>query len=96
MALTSQQNIPKQPEVKEPWTFRRLFPLSSIGAISKMFVSPLEALLGYVVFIVGIAILAGRDVPVLFYGLSACLLGAVVYERLTRPVETKSKKDAIK
>jgi len=93
MAITSEQNIPTRKEPTEPWTFRRLFPLKTVDTLTKMFVSPLEILLGYIVLILGIATLAGRTVPVLFYVLSVCLLASVLYERISRPVQIKSKKE---
>ena len=93
MAIASEQNIPNKPTKSEPWTLKRLFPLSTINSISKVFASPLEVLLGFVIFVMGVAILFWQLVPVLFYFLAACLLASVVYERMNRPPEVKTKKE---
>ncbi|MEX2053928.1 MAG: hypothetical protein WD883_00010 [Candidatus Colwellbacteria bacterium] len=92
MALTEQQNIPEKPVKSEPWTFRKLFSSSGADSLVKTFSSPLEVMFGYMVIIIGIAILFGQSVPTLFYGLSFCLLAVVIYERLGRPVEVAPKK----
>lgn len=101
MALTQDQDLPLKPQPeKEGWTYRRLFPMkATVSAIAKAFVSPLEVLLAYVVFIIGIAVLIGRVVPVLCYILAILLIIAVAVERARAPKvlpppakETKEKK----
>lgn len=63
MALTSEQNIPEKPkEQSQPWTFRRLFPLTTIATLSKAFVRPLDILLGLLILFFGIATLFGRAI----------------------------------
>lgn len=91
MALASEQNIPKRPEPTEPWTFKRLFDFGGISTVSKVFTNPLEVLLGWVVFVVGLAVLIGRPAPVVFYILSLCILASVVYERSRKGAEPVSK-----
>ena len=95
MALTADQNIPeKKPAASEPWTFKRLFPFKGAALnLTQTFRNPLEVLLGYVVFVIGIAVLFHQPVPSLFYGLCGLLFGAVYYERLLRPIPPPEVKE---
>lgn len=82
MALTEKQDIPNKPEVREPWTFKRLFPFSgAVSSIAKAFGNPFDVLLGYLVFIIGIAELIGRRVSWFFLALTVLILVADVFER---------------
>ena len=86
MPITNEQDIPTKPKPSEPWTINRLFPFAGATVnIAKTFSNPLEVLLGFNFFVVGAAVLFGREVPGLFYGLCTLLLVAVVYERLREP-----------
>lgn len=82
MALTEQQDIPKKPEVREPWTFRRLFPFAgAISAIAKVFVSPFDILLGFLVFIIGISELFGRHLSWFFWLFTVLILVVDLMEK---------------
>ena len=82
MALTSHQDIPEKPKVAEPWTFRRLFPFSGVAtSLTKVFASPLDVLLGYLVFIIGIAELTGRDTSWFLWVLTVLILVSSILER---------------
>jgi hypothetical protein len=97
MALTNQQDIPNKPTVSEPWTFKKLLSFNAaVTNLSKVFVNPLEVLLGFVVLVIGLAILFGRTVPVLFYGLALGFLFETTYERLFKPVPLKEEKKSKK
>ncbi|KKT20016.1 MAG: hypothetical protein UW07_C0044G0014 [Candidatus Nomurabacteria bacterium GW2011_GWF2_43_8] len=82
MALTAQQDIPNKPEVKEPWTFRRLFPFAgAVSAITKVFVNPLDILLGFIILVIGLVELFGRHVSWGFYILAILILVSALFER---------------
>ncbi len=84
MALTSHQDIPEKPKVNEPWTFRRLFPLAGVASsLTKSFTSPLDVLLGYLVFVLGLAELLGREVSWFLWVFSILILAANIFERHT-------------
>lgn len=84
MALTSHQDIPAKPKANEPWTFRRLFPFAGAAtSLTKVFTSPLDVLLGYLVFIIGLAELMGRDVSWFMWVFIILILAADVFERHT-------------
>lgn len=86
MGLTNKQELETKPVPSEPWTFKRLFPFSgSVSSISKVFVNPLELMLAWIIFAISIAVLCGRPVPALFYGLAVGCLIEVDYERLREP-----------
>lgn len=83
MVLTSEQEIKNKPEVKEPWTFKRLFPFGgAVSAITKIFVNPLDVLFGFAVLIIGIIELLGKQVSWGFYILAILILTASFVERL--------------
>jgi len=91
MPLTSEQNIPDKPKEKsEPWTFRRLFPFSSaITTLSKAFASPFDILLGYLMIVLSIAELIGRNVSWTMWILTALIFFAVVAEHYIKLKESK-------
>lgn len=93
MGLTANQNIEKKPEEKSEWTFRRLFPLGAISSLSKVFVNPFDVLLGYLVVVLGIAVLAGRHIEWMFWVLTILILFADLISRRTEVVpEVKPSK----
>lgn len=94
MALTSSQDIPEKPKVSEPWTIRRLFSFSGIAkSFTKIFVNPLDVLLGYLVFILGIAELIGRDTSWFLWVFAILILAASIFERHTGTLtDTKKQK----
>lgn len=81
MALTNQQNIPDKPVVREPWTFRRLFSFGAVTTLAKVFVNPFDILLGYLVLILGIAELAGRQVSWFLWAFTILILISDILER---------------
>ena len=92
MALTEKQDIPIKPIVKEPWTFRRLFPFAgSTTALAKTFVNPLEILLGYLVFILGVTELFGRSVSWMFWIFTTLILLTTLYERYEKRKSSEAK-----
>ncbi len=91
MALTAQQDIPKRPEEKSEWTFRRLFSFGAVSTLAKTFVNPFDVVLGYLVFIAGIAELFGRHVSWFYWVFTIAVLAASVWERVKPQVETKIK-----
>lgn len=94
MALTSEQNIPSKPEVHEPWTFRRLFTFAgAVTALTKSFVNPLDVLLGYLVFILGISELIGNRVSWFFWVLTLLILLCCVLERHTGLLSDAKKEE---
>lgn len=98
MALTANQDIPKKQEVKESWTVRSLFPFSGIAkSLTKSFHNPFDVLLGYLVLILGISELIGRDISLFFWILTISILVADIFERrsgiLTNSKEVNNKKD---
>ena len=94
MALTEYQDIPKKPEVKEPWTIKRLLPFASVtSSIAKVFASPLDILLGYLVFILGIAELIGRNVSWFIWVFTVLILAADIFERrISTQLDIKKEK----
>jgi len=98
MALTSQQDIPEKPKPSEPWTFRRLFPLSgAVTTLAKVFVNPFDVMLGYLILLIGIAELINRDVSPYFYILTGLIILVDVFERhacdLITPLDKSIKKE---
>jgi hypothetical protein len=84
MGVASQQDIPNRPEVSEPWTIKRLFPFSgTVTTIAKVFVNPLDVFLAYLVFVLGIAELLGREVSLFMWLLTILILAADIFERQT-------------
>ena len=82
MALTNQQDIPNKPEVREPWTIRRLFPFAVIAStISKAFVNPFDILLGFTIFVIGIGELFNRRASWEFYALAVIVLLVTLFEK---------------
>ena len=94
MALTNQQDIPNKPEVREPWTFKRLFPFSgAVTSFAKVFVNPFDVLLGYLVFVLGIAELLGRHTSWFFWALTVLILIADIIERRTGILSDTKKEE---
>jgi len=83
MALTASQNIPERPKVEsEPWTVRKLFPLNSVTTtLSKVILNVFDALLAYLILILGACVLVGRDVSWGFWVLALSLVVADLIER---------------
>ena len=82
MALTAQQNIPEKPKISEPWTFRRLFPFAAMAStLSKVFINPFDILLGFIILVIGLVELMGKDVSWGFYILAVLILLAALFER---------------
>lgn len=94
MSLTSMQDIPNKPEVREPWTFRRLFSFGAITTLAKVFSNPFDVLLGYLVFILGIAELFGRRVSWFMWVFTILILLADILERHIELLTNKPPKDA--
>lgn len=94
MGLAANQEIEKKPEVREPWSIRRLFPMrATVSAIAKTFVSPLEILLAWVFLIVGVSVIFQRHISIAFYILALVLLLGVIFERAgTSKVSLPEKK----
>lgn len=97
MAITNQQNIPSKQEKSEPWEFKRLLSFGIGKDITKLFVSPFEILLGYLIFIFGISELISNTVSLLFWILIIAILGIVIFERhkdffLDKPIKKQLKK----
>lgn len=96
MALTNQQDIPSKPEVREPWTFKRLFPfVAAVTSFTKVFVNPFDILLGYLVVVLSIAELLSIHVSGLIWTFAVLLLTADLLERnigsLSKPKEELKK-----
>ncbi len=93
MGLAEKHDIPTKPVAAEPWTFKRLFPFSgAVTNIAKVFVNPLDVLLGYLVIMLGIAELIGRHVSWQFWVLTLLILGATVFQRYTGIPSAKEEK----
>lgn len=91
MALTNEQKIPDKPkQPDQPWTFKRLFPLSAITSITKVFKNPYDVLLGYLVLILGIAELLGRHTSWYAWVFAFLLLFASFTEG--QPADVKEEK----
>ena len=95
MGIAQNQDVPKVKEVEQPWTFKRLFPFGGVvTSFTKVFVNPFDVLLGYLVFILGIAELFGRQVSWFMWVFATLILLADVFERLDleeTPKKTKTK-----
>ena len=76
MPLAADQELPVKPKEKsEPWTTRRLFPLTAaVSAFSKTFTNPFDVMVGFLIFIIGSSELFGRDVSWMLYVFTAFLL----------------------
>ena len=84
MALTSLQDIPTKPEAREPWTLRRLFPFSgAVTSLAKVFVNPFDILLGFLVLVLGINELMGRNVSRFFWVFITLVLLIALLEKHT-------------
>ena len=81
MALTADQDIPNKPEVRESWSFRRLLSFGAANTLVKVFGNPFDVLLGFVVFILGIAELLGRQISWGFWVFAILILLADLLER---------------
>jgi hypothetical protein len=86
MALTEKQEIPIKKEPGEKWTRRLLFPGRAMAsAISKVFITPFDFLLGLlVVAIVFVELFS--DGSWMLYIFSTLVLGADVFERYIKSV----------
>ena len=82
MGLTSQQDIPDKPQARDPWTFRRLFSIAAaVTALAKVFVNPLDILLGYLVIVAGVAELIGRQLSPIFWVFIFLIFLGTLWER---------------
>lgn len=82
MPLTSDQNIPQKPRATEPWTFRKLFSANNpVSTLAKVFVNPLEVLLGVLVLSVVAIELIGHEVSSGLWFLTGMMLLCVLLER---------------
>lgn len=83
MGLTGAQDIPIQPQVSTPWTFRHL--LSFGGGLPKVlgqqFKSPFEWLLGLLVITLALNELLGREASGFFIVLTVSIFSVVCFER---------------
>ena len=96
MGIAASQEIPQKPEEKSEWTFRRLFPFGgAVTSISKVFINPFDVLLGYLVFILGIAELSGRKVSWMMWVFAVFILLSALLERhkaeISKPKEEVKK-----
>ena len=98
MGMTSQQNIPNKPATEEPWTFKRLLSFGAITTtLTKIFINPFDVLLGYLIFILGIVELIGKQTSWFLWGFVVLLLFVDLFERHTGiPLDTKINKKAKK
>lgn len=79
MGLTDKQELPNKPIVKEPWTFKRLFPFGgTASAIAKTFTSPIEVIFGFMVLVTGIAEVIGQRPSWMWYVLTLLVLTVLV------------------
>jgi hypothetical protein len=94
MGIASRQEVPNKPEEKAEWTFKRLFPLGgAVSLVAKTFTNPFDILLGYLVLILGIAELMGRQVSWFLWVFTVLILASDVLERYTGiPLDTKKEK----
>lgn len=81
MALTERQEIPTRPQESQPWILRKLFSSAGMANLAKVFVNPLEVLLGIVILVACVAELSGRNLSVPFWVLVGSLLSVTVVER---------------
>lgn len=82
MGLTNQQDIPNKAVAPEPWTRKLSLPfIGAITSLSKVFINPIDVLLGYLVFIFGITEILDRQVSIFFWILIILILAIVVFER---------------
>lgn len=91
MGIALNQNIPdkKRPE-SQPWSVKRLFPLSGmVASITKTFVSPLDILLGYLILIIGLIEVRGKHTSWPMFLLTILILLFDVWERSGFPVKQK-------
>ena len=91
--LTNQQDIPNKSETREPWTLRRLFPFGgAITTLTKVFINPFDVILVYLVLVLGIAELAGRQTSWFIWGFTTLVLATDIFERYTGiPSDSKKK-----
>lgn len=93
MAMASKLDIPEKPKVVEPWTFKRLFPFKgTVSALAKNFTNPFDALLAFLILIIGIAELSGSQVSWMTYILTGFILIADVIERQKKILPIKKEK----
>jgi len=81
MGLTLQQDISNKPEVREPWSFRRLLSFGAATTLAKVFGNPLDVLLGFIILVIGLVELFGRHVSWGFYTLAILILVSALFER---------------
>jgi len=83
MALTNSQDIPeKEKEDSKTWTSRKLFPVASaVAAITKVFSSPFDVLLGFNILVIEVVELVGRHASFGLYLIAIILSAASILER---------------
>lgn len=97
MGLAHEQEIPeKKEEPKSEWTFRRIFPLkATVSLLAKNFTTPFDSLLAFLILVIGIGELLGRQVSWMTYLFAALILVADVVERqkVSPVIEEKKEKE---
>lgn len=94
MGITNNQELAEKKQESQPWTITRLFPFAGVAtSLSKVFISPFEILLGYLIIILGIAELLGRKTSPAVWALAVLLLVAAFFERGKEPPKEEKKKD---
>ena len=80
--MAREQEFPKEPQDRQSWSRRALFPLAAIGAsLSKVFINPFDVLLGFIILVIGLVELFGRHVSWGLYLLAILILIADLLER---------------
>jgi hypothetical protein len=92
MGLASAQQLPNKETPESKWTFKKLLSPGAVAALTKIFVNPLEVILGYMILISGFSVLIGRNISPYFFVLTIFVLAAVVYERTFKKEDAKNKK----
>lgn len=95
MGLAHEQELPPKTDEqpKSEWSFRRLFPMkAAVSSIAKNFTNPFDALLAFLVLVIGVAELTGRHVSWMVFALSSLVLFADVVERQKVPPVKEEKK----
>ena len=82
MGIAIEQDTPLKPQEKSTWSRRALFPAKAVAsALGKQFTSPFEILSGFLIVVVSIAELIGRQVSWLFWVLLFFVVSAAFVER---------------
>lgn len=99
MGLANEQRIDKKPEeAASKWTFKKIFSASPITTLTRNFVDPLEVLLGYLILVLGVAVVCDRHIPVMFYVLTVLMLLVLIFDRhfkeqiINSPIKNPKKK----